>query len=84
MFRNELYWILFRNEMMGGLLEVRCLVMLLDVCLRVVSLLIKAPAAAGAFYFFNSPTNPINQPPIPDTITPLNIMNDSIEFLCYY
>ena len=52
------------------------------VCLRVVSLLIKAPAAAGAFYFFNSPTNPINQPPIPDTITPLNIMNDLNKFLC--
>ena len=48
----------------------RCsMVMLLDVCLRVVSLLIKAPAAAGAFYFFNSPTNPINQPSIPGITT---------------
>ncbi len=29
----------------------------------------KAPAAAGAFYYFNSLTNPINQPPIPGTVT---------------
>ena len=28
----------------------------------------KAPAAVGAFYYFNSLTNPINQPPIPGTI----------------
>jgi hypothetical protein len=35
----------------------------------VVSLLIKAPVNAGAFYFFNSPTNPINQPSIPGITT---------------
>ena len=31
-------------------------------------LLIKPPALVGAFYYFNSLNNPINQPPIPGTI----------------
>ena len=36
-------------------------------------LLIKAPAAVGAFYYFNSLTNPINQPSIPGTIKPADL-----------
>ncbi|QNI54823.1 hypothetical protein SynBIOSE41_02323 [Synechococcus sp. BIOS-E4-1] len=33
-----------------------------------VSLLIKAPTTAGAFYFFNHPKQPTNQPSIPGMI----------------
>ena len=29
----------------------------------------QTPAAVGAFYYFNSLTNPINQPSIPGTMT---------------
>jgi len=34
----------------------------------ITNLLIKVPALIGAFYFFNSPTNPTNPLSMPDTI----------------
>ena len=37
-------------------------------------LLINPPAAVGAFYYFNSLTNPINQPSIPGTKYHLSLL----------